>query len=321
MLLLALGLPACSATTRNASMLESWNDGATKATIVEFVERVTDTSLPDYVPPAERVAVFDNDGTLWAEQPLYFQLIYALDRINATAADHPEWKTTQPFKAVLENDKEALVKSGKEGLMKLIAATHAGITENEFSSEVDAWLSTAKHPRFDVAYRELIYQPQVELLQYLRSNGFKTFIVSGGGIDYIRVFSQDAYGIPPEQVVGSSLKANFEMRDGKPVVVKVGELNFIDDKEGKPVGIHQHIGRKPVIAVGNSDGDLQMLQYTTIGRSPSLGVIIRHDDAEREYAYDRDSHIGKLDKALDEAPRRGWVVVSMKNDWKRVFPE
>jgi len=313
-------LSACHSPQPHGDVLPSWNEGDNKAAITRFVLSVTDEASPDYVPAEERIAVFDNDGTLWAEQPAYFQLFFGIDRVRAMAGDHPEWRTTQPFKAAIEGDMKALAASGHEGLFQLVAATHANLTAEQFQEIAELWLDTAQHPRFDVPYRTLVYQPQLELLDYLRAHGFTVFIVSGGGSDFVRALSMEAYGIPPHQVVGSSLESTFEMSEGKPVILKQPGMNFINDKEGKPVGIHQYIGQRPVLAVGNSDGDLQMLQYTTIGNAPALGILIRHDDAEREYAYDRDSKIGKLDQALDEAPQRGWVVVSMKQDWKQVFP-
>ena len=300
--------------------LPSWNDGATKQAIMGFVQKVTNKDGPDYVPAPERIAVFDNDGTLWGEQPLYFQLQFAIDRVKALADKHPEWKTKQPFKAVLEDDKEALVASGKQGLVELIMASHAGNTPQEFQGIVTEWLKSAKHPRFDRPYTELVYQPMLELLDYLRANGFKTYIVSGGGIEFVRAWSERVYGIPPEQVVGSSIKTKYEVRDGKPTVLRLPEMNFIDDKAGKPVGINQHIGRRPIAAFGNSDGDFEMLEWSTAGEGARLGVIVHHTDGAREYAYDRDSRIGRLEKGLDQANDRGWVVVDMKNDWSQVFP-
>lgn len=300
--------------------LPSWNDGPAKQSIVTFVGKVTDPKSESYVKPEERIAVFDNDGTLWGEQPIYFQLAFVADRIKELAPSHPEWKTQQPFKAILENDKEALAASGYDGLMKLLMTTHAGMTQAEFQEIVTKWLATAKHPRFDRPYTEIIYQPMLELLTYLRANGFKTYIVSGGGIEFMRPWTEKVYGIPPEQVVGSSIKTEFEMRDGKPVLVRESEIDFIDDKEGKPVGINTHIGRRPIAAFGNSDGDLQMLQWTNAGDGANLMVLVHHTDAKREWAYDKDSHIGRLDKALVEANKNGWTVVDMKEDWKVVFP-
>ena len=315
-LAIGLGTPAQGM----ADPLPAWNDTAARERIIAFVEAVTDPTSPDFVPAAERVAVFDNDGCLWSEQPAYFQLFFALDRIRALAPAHPEWKDTQPFKAALEGDMETLAAGGHEAILELVMASHAGNTTDEFSSIVQDWLETARHPRFERPFTDLVYQPMLELLAYLRANGFQTWIVSGGGIDFIRPWSYRVYGIPPEQVVGSSIRTKFEIRDGEPVLVRLPELNFIDDKEGKPVGIHQHIGRRPIAAFGNSDGDLQMLQWTTAGDGRRLGVLIRHTDGEREWAYDRESPVGRLDKALDEADRRGWVVVDMKADWARVYP-
>ncbi len=300
--------------------LSSWNDGETKSAITSFVERVTDSSSNEFVPAAERVAVFDNDGTLWSEQPLYFQLIFAMDRVKALAAEHPEWASEQPFQAVLENDMEALAASGEKGLVQLIMASHAGMTTDEFETIVRDWLRTARHPRFDRAFNELTYQPMLELLDYLRENEFKLFIVSGGGIEFMRPWVEEVYGIPPERVVGSSIKTVFEMNDGEPILRRLPELDFIDDKEGKPVGIHKFIGRRPIAAFGNSDGDLQMLQWSAAGDGARLMVLIRHTDATREWAYDRDSHIGRLADALDEANAKGWTVVDMAEDWSRIYP-
>jgi phosphoserine phosphatase len=280
---------------------------------------VTDKNGKDYVEASERIAVFDNDGTLWSEKPVYFQLLFAIDRIKALAPQHPEWKTTQPFKAVLENDVKALAASGEKGLLQLVMASHAGMTTDEFEQIVKVWLATAKHPKFKRPYTELAYQPMLELLQYLRDNGFKTFIVSGGGVEFMRPFTEEVYGIPPEQVIGSSIKTKFEMRDGKPVLVREPEIFFINDKAGKPVGIQKFIGRRPIAAFGNSDGDLQMLQWTAAGSGKRFMLLVHHTDAEREWAYDRHSKIGHLDKALDEANLRGWTVVDMKKDWKRIF--
>ena len=300
--------------------LASWNDGTAKQAIVDFVAAVTDKGGPDYVPPAKRIAVFDNDGTLWSEKPAYFQLLFAIDRIKALASQHPEWKTQQPFKAVLENDIKALAASGEKGLIQLVMASHAGMTTDEFEQIVADWLATARHPKFKRPYTDLVFQPMLELLAYLRANGFKTFIVSGGGIEFMRPFTEKVYGIPPEQVIGSSIKTKFEMRDGKPVLVRLPEIFFIDDKAGKPVGIQKFIGRRPIAAFGNSDGDLQMLQWAATGSGKRLMLIVHHTDAEREWAYDRKSPIGHLDKALDEANARGWTVVDMKKDWKVIYP-
>ena len=281
---------------------------------------MTTPDSADFVAPDERIAVFDNDGTLWSEKPAYFQLLFAIDRIKQLAPQHPEWKTTQPFKAVLDNDMDALADSGEKGLLQLVMASHAGMTTTEFERIVGDWLMTARHPRFKRPYTELVYQPMLELLNYLRANGFKTFIVSGGGIEFMRPWTQAVYGIPPEQVIGSSIKVKFELRDGEPVLVRLPEIDFIDDKAGKPVGIHKFIGRRPIAAFGNSDGDLQMLQWTTAGEGARFGLIVHHTDAQREWAYDRDTHVGKLDKALGEAAAQGWTVVDMKNDWRVIYP-
>ena len=286
-----------------------------------FVEKVTTEGSPDFVPPAERIATFDNDGTLWCEHPMYTQLAFALDRVKALAPEHPEWKGKQPFQAVLDNDLEALGDAGVKGMAELVMASHAGMSTAEFESIVTAWFQTARHPRFKRPYNQLIYQPMLELLAYLRANGFKTYIVSGGGLDFMRPVTYQAYGIPREQVVGSTIKTAFEVRDGKPVIIRLPELDFIDDKAGKPVNIEKIIGRRPIFAAGNSDGDYEMLQYTTIANPrPTLGLIVHHTDAEREYAYDRDTKFGHLEKALAEAPDRGWIVVDMKDDWQQVFP-
>jgi len=306
---------------RAEAPLPSWNDGASKKAIIDFVERVTNESGSDFIPPAKRIATFDNDGCLWSEQPIYFQLQFAIDRVKQLAPEHPEWKTEQPFQAVLEGDKETLAKSGMEGLAKLIMATHAGMTTEEFAQTVSDWLKTARHPRFQRPYNELVYQPMLELLAYLRENDFKTYITSGGGVDFMRVFAEEVYGIPPEQVIGSSIKTKFELREGRPVIVRLAEIDFIDDKEGKPVAINKFIGRRPIAAFGNSDGDLQMLQWTAAGDGPRFCLYVHHTDAEREWAYDRDSHIGKLDQGLQEAKRRGWTVVDMKQDWKVIYPK
>jgi haloacid dehalogenase-like hydrolase len=312
-------------TVNAADPLPSWNDGASKSAIIEFVGKITRDNSPGYLPEPERIAVFDNDGTLWSEQPAYFQLLFAMDRVKALAPKHPEWKSTQPFQAVLEGDMKTLAASGEKGLLTLIMATHAGMTSVEFRKIVDDWLVTARHPKFKRPYTDLVYQPMLELLSYLRANGFKTFIVSGGGIEFMRAFAEGVYGVPPEQVIGSSIKTKFQLNNGIPEIVREADINFIDDKDGKPVGINQFIGRRPVAAFGNSDGDLQMLQYTTIPRSkedttPRFGLIVHHTDAEREFAYDRKSTFGHLDKALDEASKNGWVVVDMKKDWKKIYP-
>jgi phosphoserine phosphatase len=303
-----------------ADPLPSWNDGAAKQSIVAFVVKVTNPRGADYVPPPERIAVFDNDGTLWAEQPIYFQLAFALDRVRALAPEHPEWRDRQPFKGVLENDMAAVLEGGEHALLELVMATHAGTTTDEFAATAREWIETAKHPQTGRRYVDMVYQPMLELLTYLRANGFKTFIVSGGGIEFMRPWVERVYGIPPEQVVGSSIVTKLEMRDGIPVLVREAEINFIDDKAGKPVGINQHIGRRPIAAFGNSDGDLEMLQWTTAGAGARFALIVRHTDAAREWAYDRESSIGRLDKALDEAQTHGWTVVDMARDWRAIYP-
>ena len=301
--------------------LPSWNDGAARRAIVDFVSSVTREGGPDFVPTAERIAVFDNDGTLWSEKPVPFQVLFALDRVKALAPQHPEWKTTEPFASVLKGDMAGVAATGEKGVVQIIAATHGGMTTDEFSRAVHEWITTARHPRFERPFSELVYQPMVELLAYLRANGFRTFIVSGGGVEFMRAWAERVYGIPPEQVVGSAGRMKLEVRNGQPVLIKLPDVDFIDDKEGKPVGIQSRIGRRPIAAFGNSDGDLQMLQWTMAGPGARLAVYVHHDDAEREYAYDRDSHMGKLDKGLDEAKAKGWPVVSMRNDWKVIFPE
>jgi phosphoserine phosphatase len=319
---LAWGLrrPDVQAQPATGDPLPSWNDTPAKKAIVDFVARVTKKGGADFVPVAQRVATFDNDGTLWCEQPMYVQAVFMFDRIKALAPKHPQWKDRQPYKAVLEDDRKALAGLGEKGFVELAAATHAGMTTDEFADTVRAWLKTARHPRFKRPYTELVYQPMLELLAYLRKNEFKTFIVSGGGVEFMRVFTEEVYGVPPEQVVGSSLVTKFEERDGKFVLVRQPKLFFIDDGAGKPEGIQRHIGRRPIAAFGNSDGDLQMLQWTTGGSGARFGLIVHHTDAEREYAYDRKSHVGRLDKALEQAPKRGWTVVDMKKDWKAIYP-
>jgi len=302
-----------------ADPLASWSDGASKARIVSFVQGVTDPTSKTYVPPAERVAVFDNDGTLWTEQPMYFQLAFILDRVHTLAPQHPEWRTTEPFKSVLAGDMAGVAAAGEHGLLELMAATHAGMTSDEFARIVADWLATARHPRFKQPYDELTFAPMRELLAYLRANGFKTYIVSGGGVEFMRVFAERAYGVPPEQVIGSSIRTKYELRDGKPAIVRLPEIEFIDDKAGKPIGIQKFIGRRPILAFGNSDGDFEMLEFTTSSPGPRLGLIVHHDDGEREYAYDRKSPVGRLERGLDEAAQRGWVIVSMKDDWQRVY--
>jgi len=318
MLLLAAGV-ACA-----ADPLPSWNEGSTKSAIVEFVGKVTRQGSPDFVPEAERIATFDNDGTLWTEHPMYTQLAFALDRIKALAPKHPEWKTTQPFKAVLDNDLKALAAAGEKGLVELIMASHAGMSTAEFEAIVIEWFKKARHPRFKRPYTELTYKPMVELLAFLRANGFKTYIVSGGGVEFMRPMTQAVYGIPPEQVIGSSIKTKFEMKDGKPVLMRLPEIDFIDDKAGKPVGINKFIGRRPIAAFGNSAGDREMLEWTGAGAGARLMMLVFHDDAEREYAYGPanglpDTKFGTFPQSLmDEAKKKGWVIISMKADWKQV---
>ena len=316
----AYSIAAISPSALAKDALPSWKEGPAKKAITDFVKKVTTSGELEFVKPSERIAVFDNDGTLWAEQPIYFQLAFAIDRVKALAPKHPEWKNKQPFKAVLDNDMDTLVKSGKRGLMELRMATHTGMSSKDFARVVEIWINGARNPKTGKLYRDMIYQPMLELLSYLRANGFKTYIVSGGGMDFMRPWAESVYGIPPDQVVGSSIKVKYEVKDGTPVITRLPELNFIDDKEGKPVGIHYHIGTRPIAAFGNSDGDFQMLEWVTAGEGPRLGVLIHHDDAEREFAYDRESHIGKLNRGLDEAEKRGWVVVSMKSDWACIFP-
>ncbi len=311
---------AASLALASAEPLASWNEGSAKQSIVSFVEKTTKPGSPDFVPPAKRIAVFDNDGTLWSEQPMYFQAIFIFDRVKALAPRHPEWKEKEPFASVLKGDVKGALAGGDKALLELAAATHAGITTDEFEQSVREWLETARHPKTGRPYNRMIYQPMLELLDYLRAAGFKTFIVSGGGVDFMRVFAEETYGVPPEQVVGSSIKARYEVRGGKPVIVKIPELDFVDDKEGKPAGIHLHIGRRPVFAAGNSDGDFQMLEWTTAGEGACFGLIVHHDDAAREYAYDRDSPFGKLARGLDEGAERGWTIVSMRKDWAVVYP-
>jgi phosphoglycolate phosphatase-like HAD superfamily hydrolase len=311
---------AVSPALAQTDPLPSWNDGPAKQAIETFVQKVTDPESKDFVAPENRIATFDNDGTLWVEKPIYVQLAFALHRVKALAPEHPEWKDKQPFKAVLEGDMKTVAASGEKGIAELVMATHAGMSPAEFRKIVGDWLATAKDQRFKRGYTKLVYQPMLELLSYLRDNGFTTYIVSGGGIEFVRDFSEPVYGIPPAQVVGSSIKTKYEVVDGKPTLIRLPEMNFVDDKTGKPIGINQHIGQRPIAAFGNSDGDYQMLDWTTAGEGPRFGLIVHHTDAEREYAYDRDSKVGRLDKALTDAPQKGWVVVDMKNDWKQVFP-
>ncbi len=304
-----------------AGSLSSWKDRSSKRAIIEFVEAAVDPSSEGFVPEPERIAVFDNDGTLWAEKPLYFQALFAFDRIRALAAEHPEWQTQEPYASILKGDIEGALHGGEAALVELVLASHSGMTATAFRGMVQDWLAGAKHPGTGRPYTEMVYQPMLELLDYLRANGFKTFIVSGGGIEFMRVFSEAVYGIPPEQVVGSSVRSDYEVIDGEPVFTRKPELAFINDKAGKPLGILQHIGRRPVLAFGNSDGDFQMLEWTTAGEGPRLGLLLHHTDAKREWAYDRESHVGRLNRGLDEAVERGWILVDMKKEWRRVFPK
>jgi len=316
-LILAL---AFSSLALAADPLPSWNEGATKQSIIKFVEEVTREGSPDFVPVPERIATFDNDGTLWAEQPIYTQLFFLIDRVKAMAPQHPEWKTQEPFASVLKGDLQGVTAGGEAGVVALLTATHTGMTTDEFSRIVSNWITTAKHPKTGQPFTAMVYQPMLELLDYLRANGFKTYIVSGGGIDFMRPWSERVYGIPPEQVIGTSGGLKYEMVDGRPALIKLPSLVLNDDKEGKPVGIQRHIGRRPIAAFGNSDGDLQMLQWTCSSSGLRLCVFVHHTDSKREWAYDRGSHIGALDKGLDEAKLRDWTVVDMEKDWNRVFP-
>jgi phosphoglycolate phosphatase-like HAD superfamily hydrolase len=317
-----LAIVTAGLTTAHAQdPLPSWNDGPAKKSITEFVAKVTKESSPDFVPLEQRIATFDNDGTLWCEQPMYFQMLFAFDRVKALAPQHPEWKTKEPFASLLKGDVKAALAGGERAMLEIIVVTHAGMTTAEFEQIVKEWIATAKHPKFKRPYTECVYQPMVELLAYLRANGFKTFIVSGGGIEFMRPWTEKVYGIPPEQVVGSSIKTKYEWRDGKPVLMRLPEMNFIDDKTGKPVGINSHIGRRPIAAFGNSDGDQQMLEWTQAGSGARLMMLVHHDDAVREFAYGAESKIGTFSDALmAEAKKNDWTVISMKNDWKVIFP-
>ena len=322
---LLLFCAAIAATLRLAAQaadpLPSWNDGAGKKAIIDFVARTTTGGSPDFVPVEDRVATFDNDGTLWVEQPMYTQLAFAMDRVKALAPQHPKWKTQQPFKAVLDDDMTAMAAIGEPGLMKIIAVTHAGMTTQQFADLVNRWLATAQHPRFKRPYTECVYQPMLEVIAYLRANGFKTYIVSGGGVEFMRPWTEKVYGVPPEQVVGSSIKTKYQMQDGQPVLMRLAEIQFIDDKTGKPEGINQYIGKRPIAAFGNSDGDQQMLEWTAAGKKGKpLMLLVHHTDDEREYKYDRQANFGRLNTALEEAKTKGWTVVDMKTDWKVIFP-
>jgi len=318
--LLLIAFLIVASLARAADPLPSWNDTAPKKAILAFVEKVTKEGSPDFVRPEDRIATFDNDGTLWCEQPLYVQGVFALDRVKELAPQHPEWKDKAPFKFILEGNIKAALEGGDHALLELIAATHSGMSVADFEKIVTDWLAVARHPRFKQPYTQCIYVPMVELATYLRANGFKTYIVSGGGVEFMRPWTEKAYGILPGQVVGSRGKTKYELRDTGPVLMKLPAVDFIDDGPGKPVGINDQIGRRPLMAFGNSDGDIQMLEWATVNKNPGFALFVHHTDAVREYAYDRDSHIGKLDKGLDEAPKRGWTVVSMKDDWKTIFP-
>lgn len=300
--------------------LPSWNEGTSKKAIIDFVSKTTKQGSIDFIPVADRIACFDNDGTLWSEQPMYFQFLFAMDRVKAMAPQHPEWKTKQPFKALLEGDMKTAMAGGENALLQIVMTTHAGMTTDEFSKTVTDWMASATHPKTGKHYNEMIFQPMVELLNYLRTNGYKTIIVSGGGVDFMRPWAEQAYGIPPDQVVGSSGKVKYDAINGKPVLIKLPEINFVDDKEGKPVGIHQYIGKRPVFTAGNSDGDYAMLQYTSTGSGPHFGMIVHHNDSIREWAYDRSSSVGRLVKGLDDAQKYSWLIVDMKQDWKKIFP-
>jgi phosphoglycolate phosphatase-like HAD superfamily hydrolase len=320
-LLFAISVIDAAAAQSPPDPLPSWNEGVVKNSIVDFVAAVTTQGGADYVPPEQRIATFDNDGTLWTEQPFYFQGVFAIDRIKVMAPQHPEWKARQPFKAVFDGDMKALAGTGETGLMQIVVAAHSGMTTDEFAKSVVDWLTTARHPRFKRPYTELVYQPMLELLAYLRANGFKTFIVSAGGVEFMRPWTEKVYGIPPEQVIGSSGVVKLQMdAGGKLSLLKTPKIEFVDEGSGKPVAINRFIGRRPIFAFGNSDGDLQMFQWTTEGAGARFAGIVHHTDAEREYAYDRESKVGKLDKALDMATAKGWTVVDMKRDWKAIFP-
>ncbi|MCI0441825.1 haloacid dehalogenase-like hydrolase [bacterium] len=317
--LLLLAIISITKIALAADPLPSWNEGSVKKAVISFVTKVTTQGSSDFVKPPERIATFDNDGTLWAEQPMYFQFLFAIDRIKAMAPQHPDWKDKQPFASILKGDIKTAFAGGERAAGEMMAVTHSGMTTEEFQGVVKDWLATAKHPRFKRPYNEVVYLPMLELMKYLRGNGFKTFIVSGGGVEFMRAFAEQTYGIPPEQIVGSRGKLKFELRDNKPVLLKLPDVDFVDDKEGKPVGIQQMIGRRPIAAFGNSDGDLQMLQWTSAGSGSRLCFYVHHTDAEREWAYDHPSSIGQLEKGLVEAKAKGWTVVSMKDDWKQIF--
>lgn len=318
--IVVIALPRSSAQ-QAADPLPSWNECATKKAIIDFVAKVTKEGSPDFVAPPERIATFDNDGTLWVEQPMYTQIAFALDRVKVLAPEHPEWKEKQPFKAVLEGDLKALAAAGEKGMIEIVLATHTGMNVEKFETTVKEWLATAKHPRFQRPYTECIYQPMLEVMQFLRANGFKTFIVSGGTVEFMRPFTFKTYGVPPDQVVGTTFKTKYEVKGDSSSIFLEPAIDQIDDKTGKPVSIMKYIGRRPLMAFGNSDGDYQMLEYTTTGKGPRFGMFVHHTDAKREYAYDRNSTFGKLDKGLDDAAKRGWFLADMKNDWKTIFPK
>lgn len=303
----------------SADPLPSWNSGDAKSSIIEFVSRVTDRDGREFVPASERIATFDNDGTLWPEQPVYFQLLFAIDRVKSLAPRHPEWKTKEPFASLLRGDLKAALEGGEHAVVELVMATHAGMSTDEFERIVTDWILSAKHPTTGKAYTDMVYQPMLELLNYLRVNGFKTYIVSGGGVDFMRPWVERVYGIPPEQVIGSSVKVRYDSRDGRPVLIRQAEINFVNDKEGKPVGIHNQIGRRPIAAFGNSDGDLQMIEWSTSGGGARFGMLLRHTDAQREWSYDRQSKVGRLDRGLEEAKKMGWTVINMARDWRVVY--
>ena len=317
---LTVMLTACAVKQTAPDPLPSWSEGHSKQQIIEFVNSVTKTGGVDYVAPGQRIATFDNDGTLWSEQPTYFQLLFILDRIKQMAADHPEWTSTQPFQAVLENDMAAIEAAGHHGMAQLGMTAQSGVTTDEFKTIIDDWFATARHPTTGKAYNAMVYQPMLEVLDYLRTNEFKVFIVSGGGLEFMRPWSEEVYGIPPDQVVGSSMETRYEVQAGNPVLVQEPGLHFINDKDTKPVAINRYIGQRPILAFGNSDGDFQMLEWTTAGEGRRLGLIVHHTDAEREWAYDRQSSIGRLDRGLDEAEMRGWVLVDMARDWQVIYP-
>lgn len=309
-----------SSPETKADPLPSWNEGANKQAILKFITEATDAQSPNFVPVADRIATFDNDGTLWSEQPIYFQFFFALDRVKAMGASHPEWKKKQPFKAVLDNDMPTLLRQGEKGLLEIVMATHAGTTTDEFDSLVSTWIASAQHPIKKKPFTELVYQPMLELLDYLRANDFKTFIVSGGGIEFMRPWAEKVYGIPKDQVIGSSVQTEYSYNDGKPEIKRLAKIDLFDDQEGKPVGINRYIGRKPVFTAGNSDGDLDMLRWTDANELKSFKLYVHHTDSVREWAYDRKSHIGTFDKAWDEAVSKGWIIIDMKNDWKVIYP-